>query len=423
MGVENHKLLTDMDESFDKTSEADVLLARTRAAVERLLRRKGDRPHRDRTLDAIEKYFTGLPPDRIDHLRMFAKKAVRLVLAQRAALPTVRAVNTNHPLRRAHDIALTDNVAATDVEEPTTIIEVPPPQPVVCDSFTEVFPAAMTWRLRQVLTFFQRRNPDLQRELPVPFLLSPDFDSRFEATMRDQIAPSMLRQGRTITVLETQRQWARASTKDFWAFIAEDDKRRERIVTAWDAAWTAMRQQRTTKEDKATGKVREVWVAMPALKDVRERLAPPTPDAYDIPPIRNRELELFASLLFEFNPLALENAWVKLRQLYEQEMDRRWYQDKARQGALRDSLLDVFSTLPDCSGEFMVILCYFCFPHINLHFLERFTHNKGSTAAEREQKVPYLMRFLSHERVPAIRQEELQAERLRQEALRSSKAS
>ncbi|MEW5727922.1 MAG: hypothetical protein AB1918_08865 [Pseudomonadota bacterium] len=424
MAESNHdKLLAEVDARLDGAGNAPTLLTVTRTAIESALRRAGDRPHRDATLKAIEQYFAAFPADRIDHLRVFSKKAMRLVVQQRAGLPTVRALNTNHPLRRHNDVALTDAVAASDIEEPTRIVEVPPPPPVVCDSFEEMFPAAIIWRLRQVLTFFQRRNPDLQRELPVPFLLSPDFDDRFQAAIRDQIAPAMWRQGRTITVLGTQRKWQRASTIDFWAFVAEDPKRRERVVTVWDAAWTALRQQRTAREDKATGRFREVWLALPALKELRERLAPPTPQAYDMPPVRNRELELFNALLFEFNTLALESAWTKLRQIYEQEMDRRWYQDKARQGALRDSLLGVFEDLPDSSGEFMAILCYFNFPNMNLNFLERFTHNKGSNEAERRQKVPYLMRFLDHERVPEIRRQEMETERLRREALKVRKAS
>lgn len=423
-------LLAEIEPTIDAAPDPHILLSNTCAAVARLLKRDSDKAHREKMLDAIARFFhvscpgATCPPEKIDQLKQFAKKAVRLVLAERGNIrKTVPLVDGNHPLRRGTDLSLTDEVSAADVEQPTTIIEVPPPPPLACATFAELFPAALTWKLRRILTFFHRRNPDIKRELPVPFLLSPEFDARFEAAIRTRIAPAMIKSGRSIPMFETSRAWADATTADFWTFLAEDSRRKEAVFTAWEFAWSALRQQRTTKEDKATGQFRAVLVASPALKELRELLDPATPGAYEIPPLRNPELELLAALLFEFDRAQLETAWIKLRQIYEQEMDRRWYQDKARQGALRDSLLDVFGTLPDRTGEFVAILCYYNFPHMNLHFLERFTHNKGRNDAERTAKIPYLMRFLAQPGVAELRQKELDAERERQEQLKAQRAA
>jgi hypothetical protein len=132
--------------------------------------------------------------------------------------------------------------------------------------------------------------------------------------------------------------------------------------------------------------------------------------------VRNRELDLFRSLLFEYDTLMLERSWLKIRQIYEQEMDRRSYQDQAREGALRDSLLEVFDRLSDQAGEFLVLLAYYSLPNIELVFLEKFTHNKGRSQADREARVPYLMRFLAQGGVAEVKKHETDLRRAREEA-------
>ena len=133
---------------------------------------------------------------------------------------------------------------------------------------------------------------------------------------------------------------------------------------------------------------------------------------------------MFASLPFEFEHKLLERYWIRLRQIYEQEMDRRWYQDKAREGALRDSLLSAFMSFPDQVGEFLALLCYYNFPNIDLFFLERFTHNRGSNDAHRQEMVPYMMRFIHQKAADEVRMQEkteeaarqVEAEKMRREA-------
>jgi hypothetical protein len=101
-------------------------------------------------------------------------------------------------------------------------------------------------------------------------------------------------------------------------------------------------------------------------------------------------------------------------------MDRRSYQDKAREGALRDSLLEVFDRLSDRAGEFLVMLAYFAFPNIDVAFLEKFTHNKGRNHADREERVPYLMRFLNQDGVAEVKLRESNLRRAREEAAKAA---
>lgn len=415
----------DMTAHLDAANDADILLALTHRAIGQLLRRKEDEAQRNRTLNTVSTFFQNqarvvtCPDKRLTALRMFSKAAIALVQQERDSMARTRPpvpAQTGRPSRRQTDIALTDQLSATEIQEPTTIDVIPSPPPETHDNFNSLFPAALGWRIRQATTFFQRRNPKLERELAPPFLLSQEFSARLMDALNTMIVPTMLKSARSLAVLETMRVWDGATTEDFWDFVEAEQSRGERIYASWSNVWGELKQERVIKLDKATKQRREVLVAPTLLKQLREKLAPAHPGEYDIPPLRNSETELLASLLLEFDRDSLDRSWEKLRQLYEQEMDRRWYQDKARQGALRDSLLDIFSSFPDRTGEFLVILCYFNFPHINLHFLERFTHNRGRTHSERVAKIPYLMRFLSDERVPRIRDAEMAADRERREA-------
>ena len=171
------------------------------------------------------------------------------------------------------------------------------------------------------------------------------------------------------------------------------------VKVAWEAAWDQCRQRRIEKNKKT------VLVADPVLNEVRA-LLDPVGDEYSMPVIRNPELDLFCALAFSINPIDLEHHWEKLRQIYEQEMETRVYQERAREGALRDTILAAFDAVPDLTGDFLAILCYFCFPNFDLHFLDRFTHNKGQSIQTRQARIPYLMYFLSDSRMPSVKVKE-----------------
>lgn len=456
-------LLTAKYGEIDAAANVNGVVEATCRIVDELLWRPDDVDHRRKTLAATARYFTLVQSDSrlpgeevLLRLKHFAKEAIKIVIvshpeigvaaapppspppppppapkgAKPAAAPIPGAASAPSPttvLPAAAELvsreqiaeAFSSNVSAADVEDPTAIHTVPPPPPEEHQSFATLFPAALVYRLRQVTSFFHRRNPTLSRELPVPFLLAPEFDARVEQLIHKVVVPRMYEASRSIGVLENARGWAGVSTASFWDILGEDPKLLDRIMTTWVAVWEGFKQQRVMKE--RNGEKTVVLVAPKILLEVREALAPASAEEYDLPPLRNREIELLASVMSQFERPQLEYCWNKLRQIYEQEMDRRWYQDKAREGALRDSLLEVFAAFPDRTGEFLALLCYYNFPNINIAFLERFTHNKGINTEERHEKVPYLMRFLSHPNVPAIRQEEVSRDIARREAIKAAK--
>jgi hypothetical protein len=442
---------------FDETAaEIDAatgfltLIEVTRLAICALLKRQEDEPHREKMLAAVQKFMMatmnapGTPSgEKLVNLKKFAKDAIKIILLERPLVARTSAVAPTQTRRQidkdpdalagqepARILALGGlgepdtgaAVAATEdgdipreVIKPTTIIIVSPVAAQKFDSFKSLFPAAICYRMERATCFFQRYNPHINRGLSRPFLLSKAFADRLFGVMNDIIVPAMVASSRNVTVLETSRQWAGVTTAEFWEIVDRDERAKIGIVAAWTAAWEGCRQRRETRETK-DGKTAAVLVASPILLKVREKLAP-THGEFTLPPIRNDEITLFASMLYELDLDRLEYTWNRLRQIYEQELDRRDYQDKARDGALRDSILNAFEIVPDLTGDFMALLCYFCFEKFDLALLERFTHNKGTTPEQRQKRIPYLMSFLSGERVPETRRRE-QLVRVEREAER-----
>ncbi len=426
--------------AVDETVSISALQELVQTVVVSMLRRVEDAQLRERTLATISAYFLHMrgvqgmdPKARLLHLRTFAKETVQIVFKERpmtaeASARLASLMSEVAPRRRAVDQPVAqvvqhpaaaiaaavpdapdltdDRLGVTDVEKPTAIHMPAPPQPAKYATFRELFAAALGYRLCSLTRFFQRANGDIGRSLVRPFLLAPEFETRLMRVVNAIIVPKMLVLSRNLAALETSRKWDEVSTATFWAIIGENEKTRIAVVGAWEEAWNACKQRETTRKDEK-GQTRKVLVASPELKQIREMLTPADPRAYDLPPVRNREIDLFISMLTDFDLVRLEYCFTKLRQMYEQEMDRRWYQDKARSGALRDSLLEAIDAFPDRTGDFLAMLCYYCFPNTDLVFLERFTHNKGANAAAREQRLPYLMRFLANEEVPGVRAQEI----------------
>ncbi|BAE52134.1 hypothetical protein amb3330 [Paramagnetospirillum magneticum AMB-1] len=334
----------------------------------------------------------------------------KLLILRQFSMETLRAVAEKHKMLLARSSTL------EGVVEATAIIEVEAPSYPPHTSFEDIFADAMCWRPRSILSFFHRRNPECVRTLKPSFALSPDFSEKFEAVVRAHIVPAMMK-SRTVSIVGSSWKWnpATSTAVDLWSFIENDPNSAERIRQSWNGAWEALYQRKVTK--KVGNETKEVLVASKELQSLRPLLES---DLYDLPTVRNRELDLFRSLLFEYDTLVLERSWVKVRQIYEQEMDRRSYQDKAREGALRDSLLEVFDRLSDRAGEFLVMLAYFAFPNIDVAFLEKFTHNKGRNHADREDRVPYLMRFLNQDGVAEVKLLESNLRRAREEAAKAA---
>lgn len=415
--------------------------------VRAMLRRSEDATLRERTLAAVSAYFARMraaegmdAPAKLAHLRVFAHETVQIVFDQRPLVvpeappstDTAPAEADNTPRRRLNDkrgvdmvsqllvpaVDLTDRrLTIADLQKPTNIHRPKPPPAITYATFRELLEAALEYRLCKLMRFFQRSNGDIRRDLPRPFLLAPAFEPRFMEVVRTIIVPKMFVLSRNLVALESSRKWDEIDSARFWDVIAENDKTRISFVGAWEDAWATCRQHETMRKAEKKGEYRKVLVVSPELKRMREILVPDSPDLYDLPQVRNPEIDLFVSFLTDFDLVRLEQCFTKLRQMYEQELDRRWYQDRARTGALRDSLLEAIDAFPDRTGDFLALLCYYCFPNTDVAFLERFTHNKGSTDASRQERLPYLMRFLANERIPEIRHLEEEDRRNREQAV------
>jgi hypothetical protein len=264
-----------------------------------------------------------------------------------------------------------------------------PPEPVSgFGSFDELCEAAVMARVERVLVFFQRSNPEVDRALPRPFLLSPEFSENFRKAVNRFVFPA-IRESRQIRMQATSFKWEEANTDTFWDHTSRQLK--EKLQQVWIQAWCDLKLIETRKGDGS-----KVFQVKNETKTLREMLQPPHPDAYDLPKIGNRELDVFCSLLDPATDwfTKLSDIWQTCHDLYEQEKDPRVFQDRAREGALRDNLLAAFQRFPDQWADFLVLTCHRVFPRVNCAFMEKFTTNVGSTDAERERHLPFVMRYL-----------------------------
>jgi hypothetical protein len=224
--------------------------------------------------------------------------------------------------------------------------------------------------------------------MPLPFLLAVPFGACLDRVINELIAPAMLAT-RLIRQINTGYSWKDVDSAAFWK-IVEDNGHMAAIRKAWQTTWDGFRPQRIACEtDKGPQTALRIT---PQLKTLRGYFRS---DDFVVPDIRSREIDLLASLIDpDYERAPLERVWTKLRQVYEQEMDRRVYQDQARTGALRDSLLACFAPFSNPTAEFLAMLCYWNFPYLSLSFLTAFTRNHGSNRATRQRRIPYLMWYL-----------------------------
>ncbi len=265
--------------------------------------------------------------------------------------------------------------------------DLPPPEKF--STFDELCLAAIYSRIDNVLVFFQRHNSTLHRELPPIFLFSAEFSAKLRQAIAKFIYP-YIKDSRQIRVFATNVDLSKIDSRTFWDSV--DDTLKSKLLTMWRAAWDDLKLIEAGRENDS-----RLMQVKDRTKLLREMLLPPSPDAYDLPRITNLEIDLFASLLNTQIDLweNLNCEWHRFRDFYEQEMDPRVFQQRAREGVLRDNLLAAAEKFPEQWGDFMVLLCHRSLPRITTAFLESYSANIGMSDRERERRAPYLMRYLA----------------------------
>lgn len=266
-----------------------------------------------------------------------------------------------------------------------------PPQTEYRD-FASLFETAIIWRIDTILVFFQRNNSTVTREIPPFFLASEEFAEKFRNVVRGFIFPQ-IRDSRQGKLLSTTLDLSKVNSENFWDHVTQDA--RDKVMLVWQQAWDDLKLIEAKKDDGA--KVSKIKYC---TKDMRDMLAPSSPESYDIPRIGNPEIDVFISLLdtsLDWG-LLLNERWGMLHDIYEQEMDPRVFQQQAREGAFRDALLSVFNDIPEQWCDFLALLCHRVFPRADTKFLKAFAVNFGLTDLERRQRAPYLLRYLDQVR-------------------------
>ena len=400
------RILSQAQELLNTVQTQRELHVITERMVDELLQRDTDLELRHKTLSHVEKYYQhsitsgGDSAQLLREGRLFSGEVIALIVRVRRKRGDCQPASEEIVTYLAEEqVAIPpedvppENIPPVEAPlekavAPTSIIIVPPPKAEKHADFEHLLAAALRHRIGSITTYFQRWNPRVSHSMPLPFLLSVPFGRKMDAVIEEVIAPSMLT-SRTVRNIGTRHKWAEVDSAAFWG-MAEENGYMETLRLAWQRAWDGLRPQATARASEGgSHMVRQVT---PALRNLRTRL---TGAEYALPKIGSREIDLLASFLDpEYARAPLENAWTKLRQTYEQEMDRRVYQDQARSGALRDSLLACFKPFTNPTAEFLAMLSYWNFPMLSLGFLTAFTHNHGSNRAARERRIPYLIWYL-----------------------------
>ena len=313
---------------FDRVGDSDALRLRLIGMIRELLLRDEDHALLHQTAAAIDGFFALRPAPPLPAQRQFCREVLGLTMAKRPP--------------RAEFVDPADEFSPS------------PPPPSHFDNFADLLAAALVYRIRQVTTFFHRRNPKLLRETPPPFLLSPQFDERLATVIVEHVAPAMMRVPRFVSQCEHGRKWAGVDAKEFWAIMAEATAMEDRLLATWRAVWSDLKPSRA-KDGRL--------VASPALARIREILAPGEPPAYTLPRIGDDVINLLVRLLSDLRD-DLERQWSALAQTCEQEVNR-------RPEVAAEAIADYFQSLPGRLGEFIVILCHYNTREVTIAFLEQ----------------------------------------------------
>nr|WP_043743425.1 hemerythrin family protein [Paramagnetospirillum magneticum] len=285
-----------------------------------------------------------------------------------------------------------------------TQAELPPPHGGYA-TFEVLCAEAVARRIDEVLVVFHKRNACVSRKLPPPFFLSPEFADRFRRVVERLIMPELLK-SRRLRQMTSRCDWKVVDSESFWEYV--DNPLAEDLLERWRLAWDEMRLVERVRDDGS-----RVFQVKETTRILREMLQPPTPEAYDLPRIGNVEIETLKSLFDPTRDLAgaLHAGWQRCQDLYEQEMEPRVFQQKAREGALRDYLLLAHQQYAANWGEFLTLSVHRVFGRVTSHFLERFSTSLGRSEQERAGHMPYLMRYLHQLRDhPEIRRQEREEE-------------
>jgi len=318
------QLVTALQAEFDRIADADGLRQRLLWIVGELLPHDRDGELRRQTVAAIDQVFSARSATPLPALRQFCKQVLAVTVEKR---PPVDGFPAEPPA---------------------------PPPPSHYDSFAELLAAALVHRVRQVTTFFHRRNSKFLRETPPPFLLSPEFDERLATVIVEHIAPAMMRVPRFVAQCEHGRNWKGVDVEAFWVIVTEATALEDRLLATWRGVWNGLKPTRTPDGNLATP---------PGLARIRAILAPGEPPTYTLPRMGDDVINLLVRLLSDLRD-ELERHWAALVQSCGQEVLR-------RPEVAAEAIAERFQSLPGRLGEFVAILCHYNMTDVTLAFLEQ----------------------------------------------------
>jgi len=403
------------------------LMEESYAALTQLLRRTDERPLLDQLSIMLGEVVGGLPFDAPEHElrqqtrlaavdcltileaagdrrqpRLLTDPQARQQAAQRLSELAQPAPQT--PQTRTDDLEYSLPPQLAHLLKHIEYLDPEPPAGKSYATFDALCLGALQYRMERVLAFFQKTNPAVNRPLPPPFLMSPVFAQRLKDAVAQLIYPK-IRDSRQIRLLASNIDVATTNTETFWQNI--NDSMGRLLQLTWHAAWNELLLIAEMRDGE------RVWKIKAETKALRDMLAPPHAQSYDLAHVGNDEIALFQSLLSvdqDWWP-ELSTFWRGCHSLYEQEWDPRVFQQQAREGALRDWLLKELTRFPDPWHDFIVLMAHRVFPRLGVRFLDRFAYNLGTNEESRRQRMPVLMRYIDQAHAHAgLREQEARDE-------------
>ena len=362
--------------------------------LEMMLRREEDKSLLDQLSEVVGQIIGDIPFDQApDDVREATRKAahacIKVLRTAKEKRGPARQDSDGSEDRQGRDVEywLPPHLAHLLARIEYVIPELPKPE--LLSSFDELCLAAIYARIDNVLIFFQRNNPSLCRELPPIFLFSAEFAAKLKRAIAKFIYP-YIRDSRQVRLFATSVDLTKVDSRSFWEQV--DHILKAKLLNTWQQAWAELR---LVEAGEAQGS--KILQIKENTRLLREMLQPSSPEAYDLPRIANREIDLLCSLLNTEEDWwqRLNGEWLRFHDFYEQEMDPRVFQQRARDGVLRDNLLAAAQRFPEQWGDFLVLLCHRTFPRVTTYFLECYSANIGLSDKERERRAPYLMRYLA----------------------------
>ncbi len=241
--------------------------------------------------------------------------------------------------------------------------------------FTVLFDDTLCGHIRKILDLLRipsdSAGPHVRAR--IPFIVAPEFIPAMEDAMRRFILPQM-RESRQIKSLANAYNWPQVGGEQLVEIIQASEINNP-ILHNWDLVWNALKADEKNEKDSIWSFFKE--------DATNSNYTPCTRD----------HIRLMMDLI-RYDHEGIAKSWREIQSLAQQEFSPSGRQERARDGALRDSILKWSSKLPDFVGEFLAIKAAFSFRACSPEYMQNLLANFGRNEKEQMRNAPFLSQYV-----------------------------